>query len=232
MTTRLTQKRSSDDNGFTLIELLIVIAIILILIAIALPNFLEAQVRARVTKAKGELRSIGIALDSYFLDWDVYPEESEANVNGTGEGLGLLKLVSPIKYIAAIPEDPFGQFDTERQSESSFILYESGGMEVGILQASSYRNCSECLITWGMWSKGPDRAQRIDGEDTHFAQRTHNYAPTNGTDSRGSIYYWGGDPYYIGVGLKQLDPVRAKNPLYISPNYIDDIPYVHRLPPF
>lgn len=39
--------------GFTLIELLIVIAIILILIAIALPNFLEAQIRAKVTKAKG-----------------------------------------------------------------------------------------------------------------------------------------------------------------------------------
>ena len=32
-------------RGFTLIELLIVIAIILILISIALPNFLEAQVR-------------------------------------------------------------------------------------------------------------------------------------------------------------------------------------------
>ncbi|MBW7937580.1 MAG: prepilin-type N-terminal cleavage/methylation domain-containing protein, partial [Candidatus Omnitrophica bacterium] len=34
--------------GFTLIELLIVIAIILILISIALPNFLEAQMRAKV----------------------------------------------------------------------------------------------------------------------------------------------------------------------------------------
>ncbi|MBK7496274.1 MAG: prepilin-type N-terminal cleavage/methylation domain-containing protein [Candidatus Omnitrophica bacterium] len=36
-----------NTRGFTLIELLIVIAIILILIGIALPNFLEAQVRAR-----------------------------------------------------------------------------------------------------------------------------------------------------------------------------------------
>jgi prepilin-type N-terminal cleavage/methylation domain-containing protein len=52
-------------KGFTLIELLIVIAIILILIAIALPNFLEAQIRARVTKASGELRSLATALFDY-----------------------------------------------------------------------------------------------------------------------------------------------------------------------
>jgi len=43
---------NTPKKGFTLIELLIVIAIILILIAIALPNFLEAQIRARMTRAK------------------------------------------------------------------------------------------------------------------------------------------------------------------------------------
>lgn len=52
-------------KGFTLIELLIVIAIILILIAIALPNFLEAQIRARVTKAMGEMRSLSTAVFDY-----------------------------------------------------------------------------------------------------------------------------------------------------------------------
>jgi prepilin-type N-terminal cleavage/methylation domain-containing protein len=54
-----------NRKGFTLIELLIVIAIILILIAIALPNFLEAQIRARVTKANGEMRSLATALFDY-----------------------------------------------------------------------------------------------------------------------------------------------------------------------
>ncbi|MCA9429726.1 MAG: prepilin-type N-terminal cleavage/methylation domain-containing protein, partial [Candidatus Omnitrophica bacterium] len=66
-----------SPRGFTLIELLIVIAIILILIAIALPNFLEAQQRARVVKCKGEIRSLGIAMESYFLDFKIYPAESE-----------------------------------------------------------------------------------------------------------------------------------------------------------
>lgn len=45
--------KTNHRSGFTLIELLIVIAIILILIAIALPNFLDAQARAKVTKTEG-----------------------------------------------------------------------------------------------------------------------------------------------------------------------------------
>lgn len=57
-----------ERKGFTLIELLIVIAIILILISIALPNFLEAQVRAKVANTMGELRSLETALISYGLD--------------------------------------------------------------------------------------------------------------------------------------------------------------------
>jgi prepilin-type N-terminal cleavage/methylation domain-containing protein len=61
-------------RGFTLIELLIVIAIILILIAIALPNFLEAQIRARIAAAKGNLRTIQTALESYALDNKPYKE--------------------------------------------------------------------------------------------------------------------------------------------------------------
>ena len=54
------KKEIPPMRGFTLIELLIVIAIILILIAIALPNFLEAQMRAKVTKANSEIRTLAV----------------------------------------------------------------------------------------------------------------------------------------------------------------------------
>jgi prepilin-type N-terminal cleavage/methylation domain-containing protein len=60
-------------RGFTLIELLIVVAIIAILAAIAVPNFLEAQVRSKVSRAKSDIRTLATALETYMIDWNKYP---------------------------------------------------------------------------------------------------------------------------------------------------------------
>lgn len=59
--------------GFTLIELLIVVAIIAILAAIAVPNFLEAQTRAKVSRAKADHRSIATGIEMYHIDHNKYP---------------------------------------------------------------------------------------------------------------------------------------------------------------
>ena len=48
-------------RGFTLIELLIVVAIIAILAVIAVPNFLEAQTRAKVSSTKSDQRAMAVA---------------------------------------------------------------------------------------------------------------------------------------------------------------------------
>ena len=60
-------------RGFTLIELLIVVAIIAILAAIAVPNFLEAQVRAKVSRVKADMRSLATAVETYAVDNNKYP---------------------------------------------------------------------------------------------------------------------------------------------------------------
>ena len=60
-------------KGFTLIELLIVVAIIAILAAIAIPNFLDAQIRSKVSRTRSDLRTIAIGLESYALDHNHYP---------------------------------------------------------------------------------------------------------------------------------------------------------------
>ena len=48
-------------KGFSLIELLIVVAIILIIAAIAIPNLLHARIAANEASAVGSLRSLNTA---------------------------------------------------------------------------------------------------------------------------------------------------------------------------
>lgn len=109
----------AGKRGFTLIELLIVVAIIAILAAIAVPNFLEAQTRAKVSAAKSELRTLATALEIYAADNNSYPY-SESNgptiwmpPGGTprqNANLGEWApggLTSPVAYITSVPDDPF-----------------------------------------------------------------------------------------------------------------------------
>ena len=64
-------------KGFTLIELLIVVAIIAILAAIAVPNFLEAQVRSKVSRARSDMRSLATGIESYYVDNNQYPASAK-----------------------------------------------------------------------------------------------------------------------------------------------------------
>jgi type IV pilus assembly protein PilA len=57
-------------EGFSLIELLIVVAIILVIAAIAIPNFLQARIAANEASAAGSLRAIASAQITYF---NAYP---------------------------------------------------------------------------------------------------------------------------------------------------------------
>ncbi|MFH1743731.1 MAG: prepilin-type N-terminal cleavage/methylation domain-containing protein [bacterium] len=89
-------------SSFTLIELLIVVAIIGILAAIAVPNFLNAQLRSKVARCMSDIRSISTALEMYRTDNNDYPEG-----RGNWAIFGLDKLTSPIAFMSSVPYDPF-----------------------------------------------------------------------------------------------------------------------------
>jgi prepilin-type N-terminal cleavage/methylation domain-containing protein len=111
-------------NAFTLIELLIVVAIIAILAAIAVPNFLEAQTRAKVARVKADIRTIATAIESYAVDnnrgpvgtLEVQPfslgtrwgfTNPGANWAPKSTGRRWAMLTTPIAYLTSVPLDPF-----------------------------------------------------------------------------------------------------------------------------
>jgi type II secretion system protein G len=226
---------SQQRQAFTLIELLIVIAIILILIAIALPNFLEAQMRAKVTKCKGEIRSLGMALDQYYLDFKYYPSESEHNIFGRSRfEAGLLWLTTPIKYMSSIPFDPFG----EQGNGGELTAYEMGGIEKGV-QVGMASKCARCLVTWALFTRGPDYQESdVYSAQPHAAmydndRSVDSYSPTNGTKSLGDIFQFGGDPFWIGVNMStaNLSLYQASGGRSDFPLVVDRDRYLHRMPP-
>lgn len=56
------------DLAFTLVELLVVVVIIGILAAIALPNFIGAQSKARSAMTKGNMHTVQVAAEAYATD--------------------------------------------------------------------------------------------------------------------------------------------------------------------
>ena len=62
-----------SKKGFTIIELLIVIAVIAILVGIALPRFKGMRDEGNITRAKGELRTLQSAVESYRIHTGAYP---------------------------------------------------------------------------------------------------------------------------------------------------------------
>jgi len=72
--------KKRNNKGFTLIELLIVVAIIGIIVAIAIPNLLNAIQRAKQKRSMADIRSAGTAAEAYAVDFNHYPAAA-ANVS-------------------------------------------------------------------------------------------------------------------------------------------------------
>src|SRR5687768_10048736 len=113
------------QKGFTLIELLIVVAIIAILAAIAIPNFLEAQTRAKVSRSKADIKAMVTAVESYAVDNNSYLSGSAytdmENPNSFPAPDLLSALTTPVAYMSSLPPTaPFGSFRGYGNNEKSY----------------------------------------------------------------------------------------------------------------
>jgi len=181
----------NKKQAFTLIELLIVVAIIAILAAIAVPNFLEAQVRAKVSRAKNDMRAIATALESYRVDNSKYPVWS-------WEWEYLARLTKPIAYITSIPKDPFAERRPEAEVDYTWHhdAYLYGQWDViailpwGVYNNRTYNEAFRRGLQWFLASRGPNRIHDA-AQNPMWVLGESEYDPTNGTISRGDIERFG-----------------------------------------
>jgi prepilin-type N-terminal cleavage/methylation domain-containing protein len=221
-------------KGFTLIELLIVVAIIAILAAIAVPNFLEAQVRAKVSRVKADMRSLATALESYTVDNNKPLTVIILNNTAANEISGpsliqpgktscvsarFMRLTTPIAYFTSVVPDPFAKdgfgLDINNAPTTQYDTFDyfnafdfaPGGVKES---TGSWRGAGLTSgAAWRLSSAGPDKINRFGGGPVSSGAPNIfgvDYDPTNGTISRGDVVRIGGGPGPINGVAANLQP--------------------------
>jgi prepilin-type N-terminal cleavage/methylation domain-containing protein len=180
----------ANARGFTLIELLIVVAIIAILALIAVPNFLEAQVRAKVSRTEADMRSTAVAMEAYCVDHNGYPPYGnplDFDFGGEPHHFLPVRLTTPVAYVTVLYEDVFP------------VLHRHAGVTIKRFHPFHYLNdqdedipvaAAKYRVAFGQ-ERTPIWMIRSHGPDVDCDEGEVVYDPTNGTISNGDIMRFG-----------------------------------------
>jgi type II secretion system protein G len=173
-----------NRRAFTLVELLIVVGIIAILALIAVPNFLEAQTRSKIARAKSDIRTIKGALAAYQVDNQIFPPAAVGDFQLPDP---LTALEAPVAYMTDVPRDPFGmaRFDFAPAISMIGYNYKDAASTSINMPAETYGHVWKDLpeAKYMLHSCGPNRIWDV----TPYVE----YDPTNGTLSTGDIAMFG-----------------------------------------
>ncbi len=186
------------NRAFTLIELLIVVAIIAILAAIAVPNFLEAQTRAKISRNKGDMRATVTGIETYHIDNNLYPFPADPFGRPISSPFATpwfetkvpTSLTTPITYLNSRFPDPYHPKEAVAEDPVYHLMARAYARKQTVEpQFEGYVNrfgVSKSEVSYILLGHGPDGDH--DGPDDSDPQI---YDATNGTLSNGDILYFG-----------------------------------------